>query len=192
MLNLTKGGSLNLNKDNAPGQQVLVGLGWELVKGAALDLDVMAFILDNAGGKPLCPNSDWLIFFNQKVGPNGSVVHNGDNRTGEGDGDDETMNIDFAKVNALGSAAREIAIFVTIYDARTKGQTFSNLKEAYIRVLDKAGQPIVQYDLDEKFPTAYSVQVGSFIRQADDTWNFSAVGVGFNKDLGEIVAAYGL
>jgi tellurium resistance protein TerD len=185
-LNLTKNQSVCLTKE-APGlNNVRLGLGWE-VASQPLDLDVACFML-GADGK--CPNDGYMIFFNQKVSPDQSVVHNGDNRTGSGDGDDETIDIDLSKV---GPNINEVSILVTIYGARQKSQNFGSLKSAYIRVINQADNAVIaQYDLDENFPGKYSVQVGSLIRDPVGQWSFQAIGIGYEKELGEVAGVYGL
>lgn len=191
MVNLKKGNSISLDKAaGTPGTGLVkatVGLGWE-VKDKPFDLDVSCFVCrNNAAGEPKLLSESHFVFFNNKTSPDGAVVHSGDNRTGVGEGDDESIVIDFSK---LPSDASEISFIVTIYEAQQRQQTFNGLGNAYIRVYDGAGTQIVNYDLDATFSTETSCQFGSLVKNASGMWEFKAVGAGYTLELGDFLEGY--
>ena len=132
-ISLNKGGNLSLSKTDPSLNQVLIGLGWDAraTDGADFDLDASAFLL--AANDKVRGETDF-IFYNQTRSPEGSVEHTGDNRTGEGDGDDEAVKINLAKVPA---DVQKIAITVTIHDAESRGQNFGQVQNAFIRVVNR-------------------------------------------------------
>ena len=143
-VNLTKGGRISLNKE-APGlKKILIGLGWDTNAsdtGADFDLDASVFLLDS---NAKVANEKDFVFYNNLSSSDGSVVHTGDNRTGEGDGDDEVIMIDFSKIP---SEIKKIAICVTIHDAEARRQNFGQVSNAYIRVVDATtNTELVRYD----------------------------------------------
>ena len=145
-ISLNKGGNLSLSKTDPSLNQVLIGLGWDAraTDGADFDLDASAFLL--AANDKVRGETDF-IFYNQTRSPEGSVEHTGDNRTGEGDGDDEAVKINLAKVPA---DVQKIAITVTIHDAESRGQNFGQVQNAFIRVVnDQTNVEIVRFDLNE-------------------------------------------
>lgn len=197
MINLTKGQKLNLTKD-AGISNAIVGLGWKLNASARssakpVDLDAMAFMLVNSNGRPTCPKEDFFCFFGQKNTIGGAVALSGDDLDG-GDGvnADEEIKIDFAKVAALAPEVTEISIFVNVYDAHARGQNFGMLESAFLRIAKTSGEIVCRYELKNEFPTATSVQIGSFTKDASGNWIFEAIGTGYNKTLAEIIQAYGL
>ena len=144
-ISLNKGGNLSLSKTDPSLNQVLIGLGWDAraTDGADFDLDASAFLL--AANDKVRGETDF-IFYNQTRSPEGSVEHTGDNRTGEGDGDDEAVKINLAKVPA---DVQKIAITVTIHDAESRGQNFGQVQNAFIRVVnDQTNVEIVRFDLN--------------------------------------------
>ena len=149
-ISLNKGGNLSLSKTDPSLNQVLIGLGWDAraTDGADFDLDASAFLL--AANDKVRGETDF-IFYNQTRSPEGSVEHTGDNRTGEGDGDDEAVKINLAKVPA---DVQKIAITVTIHDAESRGQNFGQVQNAFIRVVnDQTNVEIVRFDLNEDYST---------------------------------------
>ena len=185
---LTKGGNVNLSKE-APGlKNISVGLGWDArsTDGAAFDLDASAFML-KADGK-VRSDADFIFFNNQKSS-DGSVVHQGDNRTGAGDGDDEVIKIDLSKVPA---DVEKVAFTVTIYDGQTRNQSFGQVSKAYIRVVnDAGGVEVARYDLSEDASTVTAMIFGELYRSGSD-WKFKAIGQGFNQGLGPLAANFGV
>ena len=145
--NLAKGQRVSLDKNM---NMALIGLGWDTNRydgGKDFDLDASAFLL-NADGK-VRKDEDFIFYGNLKSS-DGSVTHTGDNLTGEGDGDDEVLIIDFSKVPA---DIQKIAITVTIYDAQVRGQNFGQVSNAYVRVArmanenDMVGTEVLKFDL---------------------------------------------
>lgn len=187
-ISLSKGGNVNLSKEAPNMTKMTVGLGWDVraTDGAGFDLDAVGFLL-GANGK-VRADSDF-IFFNNKQNAEGSVVHGGDNRTGDGDGDDETIMIDLSKMPAN---VEKVAICVTIYDAETRRQNFGQVSRAYVRVINDAGQQeIARYDLSEDGSTETAMIFGEVYRHNGE-WKFKAIGQGFKGGLGPLAASYGV
>lgn len=187
-VSLQKGGNVSLTKE-APGlTNVIVGLGWDTRKtdGAAFDLDASVFMLGE-DGKVLSDAS--FIFFNNKKSPCGSVEHMGDNRSGEGEGDDEQVKLNLA---TMPENAKRIVFAVTIYDAETRKQNFGQVSNAYIRLVNAAdNKEIARYDLSEDASVETAMQFGEVYRHNAD-WKFKAVGQGFAGGLGPLAASMGV
>jgi len=187
-ISLQKGGNVNLSKE-APGLVNLkVGLGWDTraTDGAGFDLDGAVFLLD-AQGK-VRSDSDF-IFYNNLKSSDGSVVHSGDNRTGEGEGDDETVAIDLSKVPA---DVDKVVLAVTIHDAEARRQNFGMVGKAFIRCINAANNSeIARYDLSEDSSTEAAMIFGEVYRNGAD-WKFRAIGQGFNGGLGPLARNYGV
>ena len=187
-ISLQKGGNVNLSKEAPTMTKMIVGLGWDVraTDGAAFDLDAVAFVL-GADGK-VRKDTDF-VFFNNKQNAEGSVAHGGDNRTGAGDGDDETIVVDLTKMPAH---AEKVAVCVVIYDADSRRQNFGQVSRAYVRVINDAGQQeIARYDLSEDGSTEAAMIFGEVYRYNGE-WKFKAVGQGFNGGLGPLAASYGV
>ena len=187
-ISLTKGGNVNLSKEAPTMTKMVVGLGWDTraTDGAAFDLDAVAFVL-KADGKVRADGD--FIFFNNKQNAEGSVAHGGDNRTGEGEGDDESVMIDFSKMPA---DIEKVAICVTIYDADTRRQNFGQVSRAYVRVLNEANQQeIARHDLSEDGSTETAMIFGEIYRHSGE-WKFKAIGQGFKGGLAPLAASYGV
>lgn len=187
-ISLNKGGNLSLSKTDPSLNQVLIGLGWDAraTDGADFDLDASAFLL--AGNDKVRGETDF-IFYNQTRSPEGSVEHTGDNRTGEGDGDDEAVKINLAKVPA---EVQKIAITVTIHDAESRGQNFGQVQNAFIRVVnDQTNVEIVRFDLNEDYSTETAMIFGELYRHNSE-WKFRAVGQGYNGGLRAMCGQYGI
>ena len=186
-INLSKGQKISLSKE-APNLKVaLVGLGWDIKQydsGADYDLDASVFLLDSSGK---CAHDSDFIFYNNLSA--GGVTHSGDNRTGEGDGDDEAVTIEFDKVPAY---VEKIAVTVTIYDAEARGQNFGQVSNAFVRLVDKqTGAELLRFDLGEDYSTETAIVFAEIYRHNGD-WKFSAVGSGFSGGLEALCRAYGL
>lgn len=192
-INLSKGGSVNLSKVAPALKRVRVGLGWNpnTGSGPAYDLDVSAFILKrNINGDPTTLSPQHFVFFNNLSSPEGAVIHNGDNRDGLAEGDDEVMLVDLAKIP---SEAAEISFIVTIHDAISRKQNFGHVKNSYIVIYDAdTDVEICRYNLQENFSSEISVQFGSLERNQKNEFSFSAVGVGYSNTLADFVSQYGL
>lgn len=187
-VSLQKGGNVSLSKE-APGlRKILVGLGWDAraTDGAAFDLDAVAFILGSNG--KVRSDSDF-IFYNNLSSTDGSIVHQGDNLTGSGDGDDEVVEIDVAKVPL---DAVKIAIAVTIHEADKRHQSFGQVANAFIRVVNADGSvEIARYDLSEDYSTETALIFGEIYRHNSE-WKFKAIGQGFAGGLGPLAKSYGV
>ncbi|CAI3161512.1 General stress protein 16U [Acinetobacter calcoaceticus] len=187
-ISLNKGGNLSLSKTDPSLNQVLIGLGWDAraTDGVDFDLDASAFLL--AANDKVRGETDF-IFYNQTRSPEGSVEHTGDNRTGAGDGDDEAVKIDLAKVPA---EVQKIAITVTIHDAESRGQNFGQVQNAFIRVVnDQTNVEIVRFDLNEDYSTETAMIFGELYRHNGE-WKFRAVGQGYNGGLSAMCRQYGI
>ncbi|MFT6806411.1 MAG: tellurium resistance protein TerD [Glaciecola sp.] len=187
-VSLTKGGNVSLEKV-APGMtKMLAGLGWDCraTDGADFDLDASVFLLGE-NGKVIDDKS--FIFYNNLKSVCGSVLHTGDNLTGEGEGDDEAIKIDLSSIPA---AVHKIAIAVTIHDAESRGQNFGQVSNAFVRVVDEAsGQEAVRYDLGEDYSTETAMNFGEIYRNNGE-WKFKAVGQGFNGGLSPLAQQFGV
>ncbi|MCI7582354.1 TerD family protein [Campylobacter sp.] len=188
-VNLTKGGRISLNKE-APGlKKILIGLGWDTNAsdtGADFDLDASVFLLDS---NAKVANEKDFIFYNNLSSSDGSVVHTGDNRTGEGDGDDESIKVDLSKIS---SSIKEIAIVVTIHEAAQRKQNFGMVRNAFIRLVnDETNTEIVRYDLEEDYSTETGLLFGRLYFK-DNEWKFSAVGTGYKEGLDGFCKQFGL
>ncbi|MDK4791846.1 MAG: TerD family protein [Acinetobacter sp.] len=187
-ISLTKGGNVSLTKE-APGiTKTTVGLGWNprVTDGTAFDLDAIAFLV-NENGRVRADHD--FIFFNNLKSSDGSVVHNGDNRTGEGAGDDETLSVDLSKVPA---DVAKVIFAVTIYEGQARSQNFGQVANAYIRVSnDAGGSEIARYDLSEDSSTETAMIFGELYKHGSE-WKFRAIGQGFAGGLGPLAASYGV
>jgi tellurium resistance protein TerD len=187
-VSLTKGGNVSLTKQ-APGMSaVTVGLGWDVrvTTGGDFDLDASALIVDEAG-KVL--SDQHFIYFNNLRSPDGSVEHTGDNTTGAGEGDDEQIRVDFPAVPA---EAQRIAFAVSIYDADSRGQSFGQVRNAFIRVVNQADNAeLARYDLSEDAATETAMVFGELYRYQTE-WKFRAVGQGYASGLAGIATDFGV
>jgi len=188
-IQLSKGQRIDLTKDNPTLSKIIIGLGWDIKNydgGQDYDLDASAFLLNSAGK---CRQDLDFIFYNNLQSTDGSVRHTGDNRTGEGDGDDEQITVDLSAVPA---DVDKIAFTVTIHDAEVRNQNFGQVSNAFARLVDEnTGQEILRFDLGEDFSIETAVVFCELYRHNSD-WKFNAVGAGFQGGLGALVNAYGL
>jgi len=187
-ISLTKGANLSLSK-SAPGlTKIIVGLGWDAraTSGAAFDLDASAFLLSSYG--KVRSDADF-IFFNQPSSFDGSVMHLGDNTTGDGDGDDEQLTVDLTKISA---DVEKIVISVTIHESEIRNQNFGMVSQAFVRVVDAANnEEIVRYDLSEDFSVETALVFCEVYRHSGE-WKFRAVGQGVQGGLEAIAKNYGV
>jgi tellurium resistance protein TerD len=187
-VSLTKGGNVSLTKE-APGlTAVAVGLGWDVrtTTGKEFDLDASA-IMCGSDGKVLSDKN--FIFFNNVNSPDGSVEHTGDNLTGEGDGDDETIKVNLAGVPA---EVEKIVFPVSIYEGMSRDQSFGQVRNAFIRVINQANNTeIARYDLSEDASTETAMIFGELYRNGAD-WKFRAVGQGYASGLAGIATDFGV
>ena len=188
-INLSKGQKVDLTKGNASLKHIMVGLGWDVNafdSGADFDLDASAFMC-GANGK--CPTEKEFVFFGNLEHPSGAVKHQGDNLTGEGDGDDEQI---FVDLKAIPESVDKIAFTVTIYEAQERRQNFGQVSNAYIRIVDEdTNQELIRYDLGEDFSIETAIVVGELYRHNGE-WKFNAIGSGFQGGLAALCGHYGI
>ena len=188
-IQLSKGQRIDLTKDNPGLSKVVIGLGWDVqvFDGAQdFDLDASLFMLNDQG---VCRDELDFIFYNNLVSKDGSIQHTGDNRTGEGDGDDEQIIVDLTKVPA---DVAKLAITVTIHDAVERSQNFGQVSNAFVRLVDDStNSEILRYDLSEDYYIESAVVFCELYRYGTE-WKFSAVGSGYQGGLAALVNAYGL
>jgi tellurium resistance protein TerD len=187
-ISLQKGGNVNLSKE-APGlSKMIVGLGWDTraTDGAGFDLDGAVFLVNTAG--KVRSDADF-VFYNNLKSTDGSVVHSGDNTTGAGEGDDETVTIDLSKVPA---DVDKVIFAVTIHDAEARKQNFGMVSKAFVRCVNATGNAeIARYDLSEDGSTEAAMIFGEVYRAGTD-WKFRAIGQGFKGGLGPLAKNYGV
>ena len=188
-INLSKGQKVDLTKGNASLKHIMVGLGWDVNafdSGADFDLDASAFMC-GANGK--CPTEKESVFYGNLEHPSGAVKHQGDNLTGEGDGDDEQI---FVDLKAIPESVDKIAFTVTIYEAQERRQNFGQVSNAYIRIVDEdTNQELIRYDLGEDFSIETAIVVGELYRHNGE-WKFNAIGSGFQGGLAALCGHYGI
>lgn len=187
-VSLTKGGNVSLSKTAPELKRIIVGLGWDAraTEGFPFDLDASAFLL--AGSGKVRRDEDF-IFYGQLVSPCKSVEHTGDNRTGAGEGDDEAIKIDLAKVPA---AVQRIVITVTIHDAEARRQNFGQVSDAFMRIVNLDNDiEIVRFDLAEDYSTETAMIFGEVYRHNNE-WKFKAVGQGFSGGLEAMCHQFGI
>lgn len=186
---LSKGQKISLTKDNPGLKNIMVGLGWDINRydtGGAFDLDAAAFMLGLEG---VCPSDKEFIFYGNLKHSSGSVQHMGDNLTGDGEGDDEQIQIDLSLVP---ENIERIAFTVTIYDAETRRQNFGQVSNAFIRIVDMStNTELIRYDLGEDFSIETAVVVGELYRNNGE-WKFNAIGSGFQGGLAALCGNYGI
>ncbi|CEG21699.1 Stress response protein SCP2 [Planococcus massiliensis] len=201
-INLVKGQKIDLTKGRSSLSSIMVGLGWDPVEtkksggflsgllgggggGADIDCDASVIMLDENGK---LKGKENLIYFGNKKSKDGSVVHSGDNLTGEGEGDDETINVDLKRISP---SIHRLVFVVNIYNARQKKQDFGMIQNAFIRLVDnQSKEELVHYNLTENYAGKMSLIPGELYRQGNE-WKFSAVGEGtMDADIGSIANKY--
>ncbi len=183
-VNLVKGQKVELSKSV---NVFKVGLGWDVnaANGAAFDLDAMAIVVKEDGTSAL----DNLVYFNHLVNSTESVIHSGDNLTGEGDGDDEVITIDVTKLPA---GTKEVKVFVTIYDAVSRGQNFGQVRNAKANLYEGDNTtPAMTFDLEEDASMGTLLDFCR-IYNHNGTWKFEATGATHNKTTAEFINQFGL
>ena len=187
-VNLSKGGNVNLSKEAPTMTKAIAGLGWDarVTDGQAFDLDASVFLVGD-DGKVL--SDQHFVFFNNATSPDGSVAHQGDNRTGEGEGDDEQVKI---ALNNVPAEVKKAVFAVTIYDAETRKQNFGMVSNAYIRIVNEDNNAeIARYDLSEDASTETAIVFGELYRHNGE-WKFKAVGQGFAGGLSALASQHGV
>ncbi|MCR1575490.1 MAG: TerD family protein [Klebsiella aerogenes] len=187
-VSLSKGGNVSLSKSDPSMKNVLVGLGWDVrtTDGQDFDLDASAFLLSETG--KVRSDSDF-IFYNNLKSADGSVTHTGDNRTGEGDGDDESL---IVKLDMIPANVAKIVFVVTIHDAQMRRQSFGQVSGAFIRLVNNDSQlEVAHYDLTEDASSETAMLFGELYRHNGE-WKFRAVGQGYAGGLSSVCAQYGI
>ena len=187
-LSLQKGGNLSLSKAAPNLTNILIGLGWDVrtTDGAAFDLDASLFMVGDTG--KVRSDADF-IFYNQAKSSCGSVEHTGDNRTGEGEGDDESVKVNLANVPANVS---RLVVTVTIHDAQARQQGFGQVGGAFMRVINSAdNSEIARFDLSEDYSTETAMIFGEIYRHSGE-WKFKAIGQGYSGGLAAMCQQYGV
>lgn len=188
MISLSKGGNISLEKEDPSLKNVHVGLGWDAraTDGADFDLDASCFML-GVNGK-VRSDADF-IFYNQLKDAVGSVEHTGDNRTGDGEGDDEVI---YVYLDRVPQDVKTMAFTVTIHEADKRHQNFGMVQSAYIRLVNKdTGKEVARYDLSEDASTNTAMIFGELYRH-NNAWKFRAVGQGYDGGLGPLARNYGV
>lgn len=187
-VSLVKGGNVSLTKE-APSMNVaLVGTGWDarVTDGQAFDLDASVFLVGE-NGKVL--SDSHFVFYNNTTSPDGAVQHQGDNRTGEGDGDDEQVKIDLTKVAA---DVKKLVFAVTIHEADSRKQNFGMVSNSFMRVVNNDnGSEIARFDLSEDASTETAMIFGELYRHGAE-WKFKAVGQGFAGGTAALATQHGI
>ncbi|TWT27450.1 TerD family protein [Planomicrobium sp. CPCC 101110] len=202
-INLVKGQKIDLTKGRSSLSSIMVGLGWDPVAakksggflsgllggggggGSDVDCDASVIMLDENGKLNSKEN---LIYFGNKKSKDGSVVHSGDNLTGAGEGDDETIQIDLKRISP---SIHRLVFVVNIYNAKQKKQDFGMIQNAFIRLVDnQSREELVHYNLTDNYSGKMSLLLGEIYRQGSE-WKFSAVGEGtIDPDIGSIANKY--
>ncbi|MGJ0121162.1 TerD family protein [Williamsia sp. MIQD14] len=187
-VSLSKGGNVSLTKEAPNLTAVSVGLGWDIrtTTGTDFDLDASAIA---AGTDKKALSDKHFVFFNNLTSPDGSIEHTGDNTTGEGEGDDEVIKVN---LSAVPPEVDSIVFPVSIYDADARSQSFGQVRNAFIRVVDQANsKELARYDLSEDASTETAMVFGELYR-AGSEWKFRAVGQGYASGLAGIARDYGV
>ncbi len=188
-ISLQKGQKVELTKGNAGLTKIFIGLGWDTNRydgGYDFDLDASAFLTGENG--KVQSDSDF-VFYGNLNHASGAIEHTGDNITGEGDGDDEVINVDLSKIPAN---VVKIAFTVTIYEAEKRNQNFGMVSNAFIRVVNpNGGTELIRYDLGEDYSVETAVVVAEIYRHGNE-WKFNAIGSGFANGLKSLCQNFGV
>lgn len=187
---LAKGQGVSLGKPGDDFTQVAVGLGWDENNGFGADYDLDASALLTKDNRKV-PSDAHFVFYGALRSPDGSVEHTGDDRTGgnSADGDDEIINVD---LTAVPSNIEHIIFSVSIHDADARGQSFGQVRNAYIRIVNLSnGREMVRYNLTDDASNDTAIIFGELSRTGS-TWSFKAVGQGYASGLAGIVRNHGV
>ena len=185
---LSKGQNVSLSKTDPLLKHILIGLGWDARSsdGQDFDLDASVFMTTDNGK---VPSDDYFVFYNQLKSPCGSVQHTGDNLTGDGDGDDESVIVELEKVPAN---IKSLFVTVTIHDAETRRQNFGQVSNAFVRLVNhETGQEVLRFDLSEDYSTETAMVFGEVYRHNGE-WKFRAIGQGYAGGLLALCNQYGV
>ena len=185
---LSKGQNVSLSKTDPLLKHILIGLGWDARSSDGQDFDLDASVFMTADNGKV-PSDDYFVFYNQLKSPCGSVQHTGDNLTGDGDGDDESVIVELEKVPAN---IKSLFVTVTIHDAETRRQNFGQVSNAFVRLVNhETGQEVLRFDLSEDYSTETAMVFGEVYRHNGD-WKFRAIGQGYTGGLLALCNQYGV
>ncbi|NDP46852.1 MAG: TerD family protein [Sulfuriferula multivorans] len=187
-VSLQKGANVNLSKTEPNLKNILVGMGWEArsTDGVDFDLDASMFMVGENG--KVRSDADF-IFYNKLLSDCGAIEHTGDNRTGDGDGDDEAIKVFLDKVPP---GVHGLVIGVTIHDAEARKQNFGQVMDAFVRLVNMDNDvEVARFDLSEDYSTETSMVFGKIYRHGGE-WKFKAVGQGYAGGLGALCAQHGV
>lgn len=188
-VSLKKGGIVNLNQDILNLSQVRIGLGWDAraTDGQPFDLDASIFMVKDDGK---VPSDDYFVFYNQLRSPEGAVIHTGDNPTGKGEvEDDETIRVQLSRIPEV---VQRLVIVVTIHDANIRHQSFGQVNNAFVRIVDDAtDKELARFDLTEDYSVETAVIFGELHREGHN-WQFVANGQGFAGGLMALALRHGV
>lgn len=199
-ISLQKGQRVDLTKGNAGLSKIMIGLGWDPVEqkrggllgglfggGKAPEIDCDASVLMLNEQDKLVSNKN-LIYFGNLKSSCGSVMHTGDNLTGDGDGDDEEI---IVELNRVPANIHKLLFVVNIYDCTRRKQDFGMIENAFIRVVNSSNkQELIRYNLTENYGGKTALMVGEIYRHGSE-WKFGAIGEGtFDTSLGEIIKRF--
>ncbi|GAA5071589.1 TerD family protein [Nocardia iowensis] len=187
-VSLAKGGNVSLSKQAPNLTAVSVGLGWDARSTTGADFDLDASVIATGEDRKVVSDKHF-VFYNNLRSPEGAIEHLGDNLTGAGEGDDEVVNVDLA---ATPPSITNILFAVSIYDADARQQSFGQVRNAFIRVVDRAtGSELARYDLTEESSTETAMVFGELYRSGAE-WKFRAIGQGYASGLAGIARDYGV
>ena len=185
---LSKGQNVSLSKTDPLLKHILIGLGWDARSSDGQDFDLDASVFMTADNGKV-PSDDYFVFYNQLKSPCGSVQHTGDNLTGDGDGDDESVIVELEKVP---DNIKSLFVTVTIHDAETRRQNFGQVSNAFVRLVNhETGQEVLRFDLSEDYSTETAMVFGEVYRHNGD-WKFRAIGQGYAGGLLALCNQYGV
>lgn len=177
-VNLQKGQKVSLTKEAPQAHRILVGLGWDAKNkgffggGSDFDLDASCFALRDGR---LTSKKDICYFGNRDVMKK-AIHHHGDNLTGAGDGDDEQITVDLDK---LDSDVDKVVFVVNIYMAKMRRQSFGDVKNAFIRLVDEnTGAELFRYNLSDGSVDKVAGLIFAELYKHNDEWKFNAIGEG--------------
>ena len=175
-INLQKGQKIDLTKGGSGLSRIMVGLGWdeELQRNMqSIDCDASAILLNSNGKLYGQKINDFVVYFGNLTHYSGAIVHQGDNLTGEGDGDDEQIMVNLIMIPA---DVEKIVFVVNIYDANLRGQHFGMIRNAFIRLVNlSSNSEICRFNLSEDYFGMTGLVVGEIYRYKNE-WKFNAIG----------------
>lgn len=187
-ISLSKGQNVSLSKTDPSLKNILIGLGWDArsTDGQDFDLDASVFMVGENGK---VPSDNHFVFYNQLLSPDGAVEHTGDNLTGDGDGDDESVIVHLEQVQAN---IKSLFVTVTIHDAEARKQNFGQVSNAFVRLVNHdTGEEVVRFDLSEDYSTETAMVFGEVYRHNGE-WKFRAIGQGYSGGLYALCKQYGV